>query len=58
MKENKITTVDEGKLIVEYKMNEQDMKEILMFLIKYFTNKGLVGLQRENQIYHFNHETI
>lgn len=56
MSETHITS--ENKIMVECPLSEKDMKEMLMFLIKYFSDRDYVGLKKENEVYHFNVEKL
>ena len=56
MSETHIT--NENKIMVEYPLSEKEMKEMLMFLIKYFHERDYVGLKKDNEIYHFNIEKL
>lgn len=56
MSETHIT--NENKIMVEYPLSEKEMKEMLIFLIKYFHERDYVGLKKDNEIYHFNIEKL
>jgi len=58
MSDQQIFMTKNNKCLVECELSEKDMKQMLMFLIKYFADRDYVGIKKGNEIYHFNVEKI
>ena len=55
---SKTHITNDSKIMLEHNLSEKEMKEMLIFLIKYFNEKNYVGLEKDNEVYHFNVEKL
>lgn len=48
----------EDGMIIETEVSEEEMKDLLTFLIEYFVGNDYLAIKRNKKIYHFNIESL